>query len=81
MTVCGRLAAGCSLTQHGCQQLVGWRRRACRAGPLHAGIPADFLGAYPALAAFRSRVASLPKVRARYEQETEPALACYKPDE
>ncbi|KAG2435931.1 hypothetical protein HXX76_007126 [Chlamydomonas incerta] len=44
------------------------------------GIPKDLLNAYPALKAFRNKVAKLPAIKAYYDRATEESRASYKPD-
>ncbi|KAG2435919.1 hypothetical protein HXX76_007114 [Chlamydomonas incerta] len=44
------------------------------------GIPKDLLDAYPAIKAFRNRVALLPAVKAYYDKDTTGKKAAFKPD-
>ncbi|KAG2435930.1 hypothetical protein HXX76_007125 [Chlamydomonas incerta] len=48
--------------------------------PIMDGIPKDLLNAYPALKAFRNKVAKLPAIKAYYDRATEESRASYKPD-
>ncbi|KAG2433101.1 hypothetical protein HYH02_012804 [Chlamydomonas schloesseri] len=44
------------------------------------GIPKDLLKDYPALKAFRNRVAALPAIKAYYDKDGEGLRAAFKPD-
>ncbi|PNW71783.1 hypothetical protein CHLRE_16g682725v5 [Chlamydomonas reinhardtii] len=48
--------------------------------PIMEGIPKDLLNSYPAIKAFRNKIANLPAVKAYYQDKTEESRASYKPD-
>lgn len=53
----------------------------CRPASCHPpGIPKDLLNSYPAIKAFRNKIANLPAVKAYYQDKTEESRASYKPD-